>query len=67
MDPGVIAAKPPHFMTPEERANKMPDVRSLVIDIGASSDQEARERFSYPDRRTGREHLQNSDLTRHTA
>ncbi len=43
---GVIAAKPPHFMTPEERAaNKMPDVRSLVIDIGASSDQEAREDF----------------------
>ena len=36
--PGVIAAKPPHFMTPAERQNAgSTSIQSLVIDIGAPS------------------------------
>ena len=41
--PGVIAAKPPHFQTAAEKAAG--GAESLVIDIGASSRQEAIERF----------------------
>lgn len=42
--PGIVAAKPVHFMTAEE-ANRMPHIKDMVIDIGAVSDQEAREVF----------------------
>ncbi len=42
--PGIIAAKPPHFMTAEER-NRMPSVPEMVIDIGAESREEAMEDF----------------------
>ena len=36
--PGIIAAKPPHFMTPEERQHAgSTSIQSLVIDIGAVS------------------------------
>ena len=38
--PGVIAAKPVHFMTAEERT-RLPSLSSLVIDIGATSYDEA--------------------------
>lgn len=44
--PGVIASKPPHFMTASERqAGGSTDIRSLVIDIGAVSLQDAVENF----------------------
>lgn len=33
---GVVASKPPHFMTPEE-LNKLPKINELTIDIGTSS------------------------------
>ena len=40
--PGVIAAKPPHFMTPAERQNAgSTSIQSLVIDIGATSKEDA--------------------------
>ena len=40
--PGVVAAKPPHFMSADEK-NRLADVSDLVIDIGAASAQEAQE------------------------
>lgn len=44
--PGVIAAKPPHFMTPEERQHAgSTSIQSLVIDIGAVSKEDAVENF----------------------
>ena len=44
--PGVIAAKPPHFMTPAERQNAgSTSIQSLVIDIGATSKEDAVENF----------------------
>lgn len=44
--PGIIAAKPPHFMTAAEKASSgVPAVSSLSVDIGASSAQEAIEDF----------------------
>ncbi len=42
--PGVIAAKPPHFMTAEEKL-KMPALEDMSIDVGASSLEEARDGF----------------------
>lgn len=33
---GVVASKPPHFMSPEER-NKSVEISDMVIDVGASS------------------------------
>lgn len=44
--PGVIAAKPPHFMSAAERngGNNI-SIQNLVIDIGAVSDQDAIENF----------------------
>ncbi|MDO4547156.1 MAG: M20/M25/M40 family metallo-hydrolase [Clostridia bacterium] len=42
--PGVTTAKPPHFMTEAER-RQMPEVPQMSIDIGASSDIQAREEF----------------------
>ena len=41
---GVIAAKPPHFMTAEEKA-KMPALDEMSIDVGASGPEEARDAF----------------------
>lgn len=44
--PGVIASKPVHFMTAAERQNSgNPDIASLVIDIGATSAEEAVQEF----------------------
>ncbi|WEV71246.1 M42 family peptidase [Lactobacillus sp. ESL0785] len=34
--PGVVATKPPHFMTQEER-NNVPEVAEMSIDVGSSS------------------------------
>jgi putative aminopeptidase FrvX len=42
--PGLIASKPPHFMTEAERAAP-PSLQQMVIDVGASSRQEAMEGF----------------------
>ncbi len=42
--PGVVAAKPPHFASAEDRS-KMPDVQNMLIDIGADSAEEVRETF----------------------
>lgn len=42
--PGVIAAKPPHFMSAEEKVRSaVADYRDLVIDVGAASAREAEE------------------------
>jgi len=41
---GVIASKPPHFMSAAEKAAP-PDVSQMVIDIGATSAQDAIENF----------------------
>jgi endoglucanase len=38
--PGVIGSKPPHFLKPSEREQVM-DVESMIIDVGASSREEA--------------------------
>lgn len=42
--PGITVAKPPHFMSAEEK-NRMPAVEDMSIDIGASSLEEARDVF----------------------
>lgn len=41
---GIVASKPPHFMSDEEK-NKLPKLHELTIDIGTSSAQETREIF----------------------
>lgn len=44
--PGIIAAKPPHFMTEAERkSNSVQPVSALVIDIGAVSAEDAINNF----------------------
>ncbi len=43
--PGIIAAKPVHFMSAAEKANPTMELKDMVIDIGATSAQEAAERF----------------------
>lgn len=43
--PGIIAAKPVHFMSAAEKANPTLDISNMVIDIGATSSQEAMEEF----------------------
>lgn len=43
--PGIIAAKPVHFMSAAEKANPTMEIKDMVIDIGATSAQEAVERF----------------------
>ena len=44
--PGAIAAKPPHFMSAEEKSRgAVADYRDLVIDIGARSAAEAEQDF----------------------
>lgn len=42
--PGITVAKPPHFMTAEEK-NRMPALEEMSIDVGASSLEEARDCF----------------------
>lgn len=42
--PGVVAAKPPHFTSADER-DKAPKIANMVIDIGASSAEEVTEVF----------------------
>jgi putative aminopeptidase FrvX len=41
---GIVASKPPHFMSEAER-KALPEISDLVIDIGASSGQEVREDY----------------------
>ena len=43
--PGIIAAKPVHFMSASERANPAMEISAMVIDVGATSYQEAVEHF----------------------
>ena len=43
--PGIIASKPVHFMSAGEKQNSGLDIDNMVIDIGATSAQEAVERF----------------------
>ena len=43
--PGIIAAKPVHFMSAAERGNPALEIDNMVIDIGACSAQEAVEEF----------------------
>ncbi|MBE5790835.1 MAG: M42 family metallopeptidase [Clostridiales bacterium] len=42
--PGIVTAKPPHFMSAAE-AGRVPDVSEMAIDIGAVSDEEAHDDF----------------------
>ncbi len=42
--PGVVASKPPHFMSEAERSQPV-SIEQMVIDIGARSDREAAEDF----------------------
>lgn len=41
---GVVASKPPHFMTPEE-LTKLPKLGELTIDVGTSSKEETQKIF----------------------
>ncbi len=43
--PGVIAAKPVHYMSAAEKQNHTLDMDAMVIDVGACSMQEAKELF----------------------
>lgn len=43
--PGIIAAKPVHFMTAAEKANPVQEISGMVIDIGAASYEDAVEHF----------------------
>ena len=43
--PGIIASKPVHFMSAAEKQDPAMDIRNMVIDIGATSAEEAQERF----------------------
>ena len=42
--PGLIASKPPHFLSEAEK-KQMPEITGMVIDLGASSDREIREEY----------------------
>ena len=42
--PGVVASKPPHYMSEAERKAPL-EISSLVIDVGATSADEAREEY----------------------
>lgn len=42
--PGVVASKPPHFLSETER-KQAPELSAMVIDVGASSDREIREEY----------------------
>ena len=43
--PGIIAAKPVHFMTPAEKEKAMNDISGMVIDVGATTYEDAVENF----------------------
>ena len=43
--PGIIAAKPVHFMSAAEKNNPGMELSDMVIDVGATSAQEAKEDF----------------------
>ena len=43
--PGIIAAKPVHFMSASEKANPAMDIGNMVIDIGATSYEDAVQNF----------------------
>jgi len=45
--PGVIASKPPHFLSEAEK-KQAPEISDMVIDVGASSDREIREEYRIP-------------------
>jgi len=42
--PGVIASKPPHFLSDADK-KLAPEINSMMIDLGASSDKEIREDY----------------------
>ena len=42
--PGIVASKPPHFLSEAEK-KQVPDISEMVIDIGSSSEQETREKY----------------------
>jgi putative aminopeptidase FrvX len=42
--PGIVASKPPHFLSEEEK-KLPPEIVDMVIDVGASSDAEIREEY----------------------
>lgn len=42
--PGIIASTPPHFMTAEEK-KRLPEIADMMIDIGATSAEEAVQEF----------------------
>ena len=44
--PGIIASKPPHFLSEAER-KLSPEISDMVIDVGASSDREIREEYHF--------------------
>ena len=43
--PGIIAAKPVHYMSAAEKANPTLDISDMVIDVGATSYEDAVENF----------------------
>ena len=43
--PGIIAAKPVHFMSAAEKETAMNDIANMVIDVGATSYEDAVENF----------------------
>ena len=43
--PGIIAAKPVHFMSAAEKETAMNDISNMVIDVGATSYEDAVENF----------------------
>jgi putative aminopeptidase FrvX len=45
--PGIIASKPPHFLSEAEK-KLAPEISDMVIDVGASSDREIREEYHIP-------------------
>ena len=42
--PGIVASKPPHFLSEAEK-KQAPEIADMVIDMGASSDREIREDY----------------------
>jgi putative aminopeptidase FrvX len=42
--PGIIASKPPHYLSDAEK-KQAPEISDMVIDVGASSDREIREDY----------------------
>ena len=42
--PGIVASKPPHFLSEAEK-KQAPDISEMVIDVGSSTDKEVREDY----------------------